>query len=425
MPKCFRASVMVVVLLVGGLGSGCTSLISKEIVLAPNAGRTARQVGDASEATLEDQFIAKQVRVAVGPPAASLSAWIVEAWSVTVDARLHERAGDVADDDPDFDREIQQAYNRARGERVELTLLNGAMLEPMAHTDATGNLKVHFQFGMLTAWKGHPSTQPAAGVAAVPAAVEQRAPKGTIFVLHGIGDRKDKVPYLMWARILAEAGYRAVLVDLRGHGRSTGRYMTYGVRESRDMKQLLDAFEEQGLVAGPVGVWGISYGAAVGIQWAAVDPRVRAVCAFEPFSTLRDAVRDFAPVVLGGWSFIAPAPVLRATTNAAAALAGFDPDDASPLTAITKTDAPVLLVHGTKDHHLPPYHSVRLHEAAPDHSELFLVEGDGHLTLWVRHLPVVRERVTAWFDETLGAGASPATRPSAPGAARQQVVSRD
>jgi pimeloyl-ACP methyl ester carboxylesterase len=288
------------------------------------------------------------------------------------------------------------------------------MLESMAHTAATGNLKVHFQFGMLTAWRGRPTTRPTAG-----AASERRAPKGTIFVLHGIGDRKDKVPYLLWARILAQAGYRAVLVDLRGHGRSTGRYMTYGVRESRDMKQLLDAFEAQGLVAGPVGVWGISYGAAVGIQWAAVDPRVRAVCAFEPFCTLRDAVKDFAPVVLGGWSFIAPGPVLRATTNAAAALAGFDPDDASPLRAIRKTSAPVLLVHGTRDHHLPPYHSVRLHEAAPDHSELFLVEGDGHLTLWVRHLPIVRERVTTWFDEKLGA--LPATAPSGV----EQVVSRD
>jgi pimeloyl-ACP methyl ester carboxylesterase len=149
-----------------------------------------------------------------------------------------------------------------------------------------------------------------------------------------------------------------------------------------------------------------------------VDPRVRAVCALEPFCTLRDAVKDFAPVVLGGWSFIAPAPVLRATTNAAAALAGFDPDDASPLRAITRTRAPVLLVHGTADRHLPPYHSIRLHDAAPDHSELDLVEGDGHLTLWVRHFAEVRKRVTGFFDRNLLAG-GPTTR-SAP-----QLAGRD
>jgi pimeloyl-ACP methyl ester carboxylesterase len=177
------------------------------------------------------------------------------------------------------------------------------------------------------------------------------------------------------------------------------------------MAQLLDAFEEQGLVYGPVGVWGISYGGAVAIQWAAIDRRVKAVVAFEPFCTLRDAVRDFAPVVLGGWSFLAQPPVLRAVTNAAAALAKFDADDASPLRAITQTSAPVLLVHGTEDRHLPPYHSMRLHDAAPDHSELYLVEGDGHLTLWVRHLAEVRRRVAEFFDRNLPP-AGPTTRPA-------------
>ena len=388
-------------------GSGCATLISKDIVLAPNAGRSARQVGDAGERTLDEQFIAKQVRVKVGPPAASLSAWIVEAWSVTVDARLKETTDDgtprPSDDESAFAREFREDYAQAKGERVELTLLNGAILEPMEQSHARGNLKVHFQFGMLTAWKGPPTTRPSS-------MANRRPPKGTVFILHGIGDRKDKVPYLLWARVLAQAGYRAVLVDLRGHGRSTGRYMSYGVHESRDMAQLLDAFEEQGLVYGPVGVWGISYGGAVAIQWAAIDPRVKAIVAFEPFCTLRDAVRDFAPVVLGGWSFIAQPPLVRAVTNAAAALAGFDPDDANPLRAITQTKAPVLLVHGTADRHLPPRHSERLHAAAPDHSELDLVEGDGHLTLWVRHLDELRVRVSHFFDAHLAA-AAPTTQP--------------
>ena len=104
---------------------GCASLISKDIVLAPNAGRTARQVGDSAERTLAEQFIAKQVRVKVGPPAASLSAWIVEAWSVTVDARLNETTDDGSarsddDDDSAFAKEFREDYAQAQGERVEL-----------------------------------------------------------------------------------------------------------------------------------------------------------------------------------------------------------------------------------------------------------------------------------------------------------------
>ena len=401
----FSRALFVLVVLAGA--PGCTTLLSKDIVLAPNMKDERRQVGDAPDEQLADQFIARQVRVDVGPPRASLSAWIVEAWSVTVDARLQERVTGPDGDDPAFVEQLREVYGRTKGERVELTLLNGAILEPMEHSAAGGNRKLGYQFGMITSWRGMPRPNPRR---------RARLPKGTIFVLHGIGDRKDKVPYLLWARVLAQAGYRAVLVDLRGHGRSTGRYMSYGVHESRDMRQLLDAFEEQGLVYGPVGVWGISYGGATAIQWAAIDSRVRAVVALEPFATLRAAVRDFAPVVLGGWSFLAPRPVLRAATNAAAALAGFDPDDASPLAAMPHVAGRVLLMHGTADRHLPPRHSERLHAAAPDRSELYLVEGDGHLTLWVRHLAEVRPRVTEFFDRHLGVDGA-ATRPAVAGAA--------
>ncbi len=104
--------------------------------------------------------------------------------------------------------------------------------------------------------------------------VDPPAPRGTVFVLHGIRDRKDSM--LGWGRGLAQAGYRAVLVDARGHGRSSGDFLTYGVVESRDLSQVLDALEAQGLAAGRVGVMGVSYGASTAIEWAGAEPRVAA-----------------------------------------------------------------------------------------------------------------------------------------------------
>src|SRR5436853_2381744 len=46
------------------------------------------------------------------------------------------------------------------------------------------------------------------------------APRGTVLVLHGMRDRK--VTMLDLGRLLSRDGFRAVLVDLRGHGQSTG-----------------------------------------------------------------------------------------------------------------------------------------------------------------------------------------------------------
>src|SRR5262245_32247526 len=49
---------------------------------------------------------------------------------------------------------------------------------------------------------------------------ETDVPKGTILVLHGVWD--ESLWMIGTAKMLARAGYRAVLVDLRGHGGSSG-----------------------------------------------------------------------------------------------------------------------------------------------------------------------------------------------------------
>jgi pimeloyl-ACP methyl ester carboxylesterase len=104
--------------------------------------------------------------------------------------------------------------------------------------------------------------------------------------------------------------------------------MSYGAIEARDLSQVLDALEARGLVAGPIGVFGISYGAAVGIQFAARDRRVRAVVAVASFSSLRSVipryVRLFFPV--RGW-FMSEGQI-QAAIDRAAERAGFDPDGA-------------------------------------------------------------------------------------------------
>ena len=147
------------------------------------------------------------------------------------------------------------------------------------------------------------------------------SPRGTVFVLHGIRDSKASMRG--WGEMLARAGYRAVLVDSRGHGRSTGDWLTYGVNESRDLAQVLDLLASRGQVAGEVGVMGISYGAATAIQWAGLDARVKAVIAVAPFASLRDVVPGYSPVPL-------PDAFLRRAIDLAGLRGGFDPDAASP-----------------------------------------------------------------------------------------------
>ena len=225
-------------------------------------------------------------------------------------------------------------------------------------------------------------------------------PCGTILVLHGIHD--NKVSMLGTGKRLAREGYRAVLVDLRGHGQSSGAWLTYGAVEARDLAQVLDALEQENLIAGPVGVYGNSYGGACALRLAGRDPRVRAVVSVAAFATMREEVSDYIrhEARVPSWC-ITDRMIARAVEDAGK-LAGFDPGEASPLAAIQHADAAVLLIHGEPDAKVPVQHARQLHAAAPRHSQLVVMASAGHDAFFQDRDGAVARATTAWLAKWLG-----------------------
>jgi dipeptidyl aminopeptidase/acylaminoacyl peptidase len=228
---------------------------------------------------------------------------------------------------------------------------------------------------------------PPAAVLSV-AIVEPPVACATVFVLHGIRDSKATMGG--WAAMLIAQGYRAVLVDSRGHGRSTGQVLTYGVEEARDLTFVLDALAARGSALGPIGAMGHSYGAATALQWAGRDPRVRAAVAVSPFATFRSVVAGYLP-----WA-LSPAFAGR-VVDAAGVLAGFDPDAASPVDGVARTPAAVLLVHGRDDARIPLAHSERIAAAAAGPVELVPVDGANHDAVAGAPQTRLAERAASWF----------------------------
>lgn len=237
-------------------------------------------------------------------------------------------------------------------------------------------------------------------VSLVESRVKGQTPRGTILMLHGVLDRSAQMLPAAWG--MAESGYRAVLVDLRGRGRSSGKYMTFGLQEAKDLSQVIDEIERRGLLAGKLGVYGISYGATTSIHLAAVDRRVRAVVAIEPFSSAREEVPHFARVVAPGIGSLISDKTYQDSLDEAGRIAHYDPDQADAVKAIRQTSAPVLLMHGANDWIVPHEQSERLHAAALDHSELILVPYLGHVAMWVDPGGQVAQRSHAWFDRWIG-----------------------
>lgn len=225
--------------------------------------------------------------------------------------------------------------------------------------------------------------------------------KGTVVLLHGILMNKETV--IHWALYLAERGYRTVLVDLRGHGDSTGEWITFGSAERRDLAQVLDELERRGLVAGRVGALGISYGAAMALDWAAIDPRVATVVALEPFSDPRRAIVEFARSFAADQVKGVTDAQFAAAEDKAARYAHFQWADDDVMAAVRRMHVPVLFFHGAKDTWIPRAHSERLMSVAPAGSRLRVLADDNHVTLSIRLKPIARE-VAAWFDAHLAPG---------------------
>ncbi|MEO1171835.1 MAG: hypothetical protein AAFX94_07245, partial [Myxococcota bacterium] len=72
-------------------------------------------------------------------------------------------------------------------------------------------------------------------------------PTGTVFVLHGVYDKKRTM--VGFAKMMCgSVGLRSVLVDLRGHGHSTGDFLSFGQVDSRDLVQVMDRLAQEGLL---------------------------------------------------------------------------------------------------------------------------------------------------------------------------------
>lgn len=230
------------------------------------------------------------------------------------------------------------------------------------------------------------------------------APRATLLVFHGIRDSKSSM--LGVGRRMAAAGYRVFLLDSRGHGRSSGRYLSYGVRESRDAQQLLDLLASKKLLVGPVGALGFSYGGSVAIQLAARDRRVIAVSSVATFSSLRAVVPSYVRLALPGLGALVLSSVIEGGIAEAGRVAGFDPARADTVAAIRRaSQARFLLLHGSADRRIPTAHSRRLAAAAGARAELHVFKGQTHGSILSDATGAVQRRIALFFARQLATGA--------------------
>ena len=231
--------------------------------------------------------------------------------------------------------------------------------------------------------------------------VRARTPSANwVLLFHGVSDNRTGV--LGAAEILLRHGYNVVMMDSRAHGESGGTMATYGWKERYDTVAIVDALYSSEHVQ-HLGALGVSMGAAIALQSAAVEPRIEGVVAEDPFADLREVSYDYAGLFLSpllGKTIFRPATMLAMHEMGKAG--GFRPEDASPEKAVAARSFSILLICGTEDHRIPCRHAERIYKAALGSKEVWVVAGAGHAAA-LGHAPAEYEnRVASFFGKTFG-----------------------
>jgi pimeloyl-ACP methyl ester carboxylesterase len=197
-------------------------------------------------------------------------------------------------------------------------------------------------------------------------------PRGTVILLHGHGLAQFSTA--PWALRLAEEGWRCVLVNLRGHGTSTGNRVYFGTREHRDLSQLLDVLDRDGLMVYPVSVLGESYGATVALRWKAIDPRISSAVAIAPYARLDKAILN----IRKEYARWVPRALIQAGLNQLPVLLQVDPDELNPIAVLKRNPVHALFLAGEEDRITPVREVRRLYENAAPGSRLVVAPGATH-----------------------------------------------
>ena len=218
------------------------------------------------------------------------------------------------------------------------------------------------------------------------------APRGTVLLLHGYGEAQfSMVP---WALRLAEDGWRCVLVDLRGHGKSSGKRIYFGVKETGDMSQLLDTLARDKALAGPVAAMGESYGAVLALRWKSVDPRVGPVVAIAPFGNLSNTVMNIRQEY-ADW---VPKFMVRSGLKKLPSVLQIPADELDTTTVLEQKPVRALFIAGGDDEIAPTNEVKLLYSLALPGSKFIVVPDATHEALTYYFSELVPP-ILAWLSE--------------------------
>jgi hypothetical protein len=271
-----------------------------------------------------------------------------------------------------------------------------------------------------------------AGVLHIPRERAARVRRPGVLVLHGFGSNKDGGVPLAVATLLAAWGYPALRFDMRGCGESEGpRGRVICLEQVEDTKNALSFLATRPEVDPErIALLGNSFGAAVAVYAAGVDPRVAAAIscggwgdgekkfrrqhaspeAWGRFTAMLEEGRrrtrtgesmmvpryDIVPIPPGLRGNLATASIMEFPFEVVESMLAFKANEVVGKIA----PRPLLLLHAAHDSVTPTEQSIDLFQHAGQPTDLHLVADVDHFMLSEGN-PLVLDLVRSWLDKYL------------------------
>lgn len=184
---------------------------------------------------------------------------------------------------------------------------------------------------------------------------------------------QSKYRSLVYAEIFLKMGFVVIIYDHRNHGLSGKAYTTMGFYEKFDLKKIVDwCYNTYGPDCKIV-THGESMGAATVLLHLGIDNRVACAIADSAYSDLEELLRHQFKCYYHLPKFLIPIESIVTYLRA-----GFRYRDVSPISVVSKTNTPVLFIHGKKDIYVPTEMSRKMYACKKKNKAIFLVAKAGH-----------------------------------------------
>lgn len=217
-----------------------------------------------------------------------------------------------------------------------------------------------------------------------------------IVLVHGKDSNRSHFvgsPTHSLSRDLHEAGFALLLLDLRAHGASEGRYSTLGWQERWDVSAGVAWLAAQGHTG--IGVLGTSLGGASSAEALAVNEQIDALVLDSAYPDLRRLLDARFPELTGLPAFFLPGTLLVGEW-----LLGTDIDAVKPAARVAQAGKPLLVIYGERDNLIPQEFFGEFEAAAP-HAMTWIVPAAYHSNLYGADPEGYAARVRRFFEATL------------------------